>query len=56
VALGRPGFEPGRIARMAEFKAIPRPRQGIVPNGKLSRCGKTKVTFLALYGSCFAKN
>jgi hypothetical protein len=25
VALGRPGFEPGRIARMAEFKAIPRP-------------------------------
>jgi hypothetical protein len=26
VALGRPGFEPGRIVRMAEFKAIPRPR------------------------------
>jgi hypothetical protein len=25
VALGRPGFEPGRVARMAEFKAIPRP-------------------------------
>jgi hypothetical protein len=25
VALGRPGFEPGRIARMAEFKAIPGP-------------------------------
>jgi hypothetical protein len=25
VALGRPGFEPGRIARMAEFKAILRP-------------------------------
>jgi hypothetical protein len=25
VALDRPGFEPGRIARMAEFKAIPRP-------------------------------
>jgi hypothetical protein len=22
-ALGRPGFEPGRIARMAEFKAKP---------------------------------
>jgi hypothetical protein len=27
VALGRPGFEPGRIARMAEFKAIPRPKK-----------------------------
>jgi hypothetical protein len=25
VPLGRPGFEPGRIARVAEFKAIPRP-------------------------------
>jgi hypothetical protein len=25
VALGRPGFEPGRIVCMAEFKAIPRP-------------------------------
>jgi hypothetical protein len=25
VALGRPGFEPGGIARIAEFKAIPRP-------------------------------
>jgi hypothetical protein len=29
VALGRPGFEPGRIARMAEFKAIPRPGEGL---------------------------
>jgi hypothetical protein len=26
VALGRPGFEPGRIARMGEFKAVTRPR------------------------------
>jgi hypothetical protein len=31
VPLGRPGFEPGRIARMAEFKAIPRPSQGYEP-------------------------
>jgi hypothetical protein len=25
MALDRPGFEPGRIAPMAEFKSIPRP-------------------------------
>jgi hypothetical protein len=33
VALGRPGFEPGRIARMADFKAIPRPMVMLIACG-----------------------
>jgi hypothetical protein len=43
VALGRPGFEPGRIAHMAEF---PRPRGTLQCPGFPGRCGPQAIKHL----------
>jgi hypothetical protein len=56
VALCRPGFEPGRIARMAEFKAIPRPvqyrkRWRMLP-GYVSRKFRTRLVLKYCHVTC----
>jgi hypothetical protein len=43
VALGRPGFEPGRIPRMAEFRTIPKPDMKSEGSLSVKSCGPHNV-------------
>jgi hypothetical protein len=49
VALGRPGLEPWRIARMAEFKAIPTPLRTSCQH--VTKCSRTLIPCLKVFNT-----